>query len=181
VKRLAAAGLDGMEDRTFEAFQVTDENKPAYDAARTIGFDRPWLALVGACGTGKSHLCAAIGLQALEARSSVLYVKLPAILRRIKASFRKDSPESEQAVVQHYQRVKVLIVDEFGLKLEMTDWERATLDEIFDYRWERKMILVLASNMPANQLFASAGDRIESRFAQIGTIVPCTWADWRKK
>lgn len=179
------AGIRGpIQDRSLDGFSTPLPGQGrALAAARLFAAqDGPcWLAFCGATGTGKSHLAVAIANQAVEGGCrSVCYAKLIGMMRRFRATFHDDADETERQVARRYRSVRLLIVDEFGVRGELTEWERATLDDILDYRWEQKARTIIISNMAPDKMFESAGERIESRFADLGAIVRFTWVDHRK-
>lgn len=141
----------------------------------------PWLIMCGKTGTGKTHLALGIANDAAEHLETIYYTKIINLMQRLRASFRNDSVESEQAIVLQMKRVLLLVLDEFGLREHMTDYERAILDDILDARWVHKKKTVIVSNMPFKEMLATAGERIESRMADCGKIINFTWADYRKQ
>lgn len=181
-----AAGIAGsLQARSFGGFETeTGEQETALAVAGIFARDGgpAWLAFCGATGTGKSHLAVAIANEVIESYSgSVRYVKLIEMMRRFRATFHDRAGETEQYIANEYKRVRFLILDEFGARQELTEWERMTLDDILDSRWEQQRRTLIVSNMTAKAMFAAAGERIESRFAECGQIVNFTWADHRKR
>lgn len=186
----AHAGIHGpLQDWSFDTYEISGEGQFfALNAAREFfqhwrgGQSPGWLAFLGKNGTGKCHLAVSIANAMIETApgTAVIYTKLIRLMRRIRATYGNVSRETEQQVVKEIDRAELLILDEFGIRTELSDWERATLDDIIDHRWERGKPLIITSNMNAKDLFALAGERIESRFAELGQVVKFTWDDWRK-
>ncbi len=179
------AGIKGLlQERSFEGFVAKDPGQRAALAEAQIfagGKGSTWLAFCGATGTGKSHLAGAIVNQLIESGwRSVCYVKVIEMMRRFRATFHDNAKETEQQVAHYYQTVALLALDEFGVRKELTEWERMTLDDILDCRWEQQRRTLIVSNMTAGNMFKAAGERIESRFAECGQIVNFTWGDHRK-
>ena len=186
VKQKERAGIEGrLQDRSLNGFEAkTSEQKAAIEIADIFARDGgpAWLAFCGATGTGKSHLAVAIVNYVIESYSrSVCYVKVIEMMRRFRATYHHGPGETEQDVANHYKKIRFLILDEFGIRKELSEWERMTLDDILDHRCEQQRRTLIVSNMTAKDMFAAAGERIESRFADCGQIVNFTWGDYRKR
>lgn len=186
----APAGIHGpLRERTFDSYDPGPEGAgrwQALQAARRYveneGRDPIWLLLAGHTGTGKSHLALAIATAVLaKLTTRVHYTKLARLMRRIRSTFRRESAESELEAVDFYQRARWLIIDEFVMGNDLTPWERITLDDILDHRWEQRKPTVIVSNKPAVTLFETVGDRFESRFLDCGEVVNFLWKDYRIK
>ena len=141
-----------------------------------------WLAFVGKTGTGKTLLTCAIIRELLIKYTpfNFIYTKHIRMIRRIRSTYQSSTTENEYEIINKFSKIKLLILDEVGLIDEISAWERATLDDILDYRYERKLPVILTSNLPAKKLFGMLGERIESRFIELGRIVNCTWGDYRR-
>ena len=184
------AGIHGrLQDWSFDSYQANcDGQKVALEAARnyydrwTDGKNPGWLALLGKNGTGKCHLALSIANLMIETsdRVKIIYIKLIRLMRRIRATYSNGTEETEEQVISDIDSAHLLILDEFGIRDELSGWERATLDDILDQRWEQNKPLIVMSNMNAKDLMNLAGERINSRFAEMGQIVKFTWDDWRK-
>ena len=175
----------GVPIRKLEDFTGdTTAHKEAMES--TISFvkrDIRWLAFIGKTGTGKTHLaCAIIRETMMTYRPfDFIYTKHIRMIRRIRSTYQSGAKENEYDVVKRFSSTKLLILDEVGLAGEVSSWERATLDDILDHRYEHQLPLILTSNLPAKQLFSMLGERIESRFIEMGRVVNCTWGDYRKQ
>ncbi len=184
-KAKIAAGIEGpLQQRTLEGFKAKGAAQTAAKTAAT-NFSKSegaiWLAFCGPTGTGKSHLATAIANCAIEGgEKSVCYAKMISMMRRFRATFHRDCRETEESVARYYRKVKLLILDEFGIRKELSEWERMTLDDILDYRWEQQKRTLIISNMTAKEMITAAGERIASRFAELGAVVNFTWSDYRK-
>jgi len=187
---LAKTGIQGAMQRfSLESYvPVGDKAGELFRQVRQYaeeGFKRRgdnWLLFAGRTGTGKTHLAVAIaGHVAACQENWACYTSLARMMRRIRCSFRRQEGESEDELVDYYQLIGLLVIDEFGLRSGLSDWERATLDDILDHRWARQFPTVLVTNLTPNEFFAMAGDRVESRFADCGRILTFTWEDYRKR
>jgi hypothetical protein len=82
--------LDGLENKSFATFDAaTPELQSALDAVRKYAqTPNGWLVLVGPCGTGKTHLAAAVANDALaQGNMSVMFAVVPDLLDHLRATF----------------------------------------------------------------------------------------------
>jgi DNA replication protein DnaC len=118
-----------------------------------------------------------------EAGITSKLVKTAEILTRIKETYSPLAKETESAVLDSYNRVNLLILDEFGGKnkgAKLTQTEKALIFEIIDYRYERMLPTVIISNMAKEQLEAFIGDEgILDRLLQHCTEVVFNWESYR--
>ena len=66
-------------------------------------------------GTGKSHLATAI-LQAIMPQHIGLYITCMSLIRQVRATWRRDSEQSEGEVLQMLGDVSLLVLDEVGVQ-----------------------------------------------------------------
>lgn len=187
------AGCDipeALKAMTLQNYEVkNDGQQTALSAAHVFADEwrHRWLCFVGKPGTGKGHMCGGIVNKVFHdmlyydqvENRAIGYMKHIRLIRRIRACYSKKGA-SEEEVINELDRPQLLILDEVGLRESMSDWERATLDDLIDYRYEHRKALIITSNLPPKELFGMLGDRVRSRFAERGQIVPFTWEDWRK-
>ena len=88
------------------------------------------LIMVGPTGVGKTYLACALGNSAIRQGISSLYVRMPRLAQELKIA-RADG--SYVKVLQRLQRVKLLIIDDWGLN-PFTDEERRDFLEIMEDR-----------------------------------------------
>ena len=114
-RRLRAAQfreLRTLEDFDF-AFNPSIKRKQVYDVA-TCRFIREARSLLwlGPPGTGKSHLCQAIGYQAIKAGHTVLYRSIFDLVRDF---LHDDALGGQDKVLARYLKPDLLIIDDFGM------------------------------------------------------------------
>lgn len=143
--------------RTFDTFNVDDNNRAAYTAAKEYAdhFDeqlptqgkaaqnKNGLFIVGSPGTGKTHLAAAIANSVMETGKQVVFGTMIDLLGQIKEMFRYDGGESE--MLRKYKTIPLLVIDDIG-KEPPTDWAVSTIYNIINGRYEACLPTVVTSN-----------------------------------
>lgn len=126
----------------------------------------------GSVGTGKSHLSMAM-LQAVNEHSDsfkrCLFVSTDELMRRIKDSFsNKQSPYTEQAMVERLIKADLLVLDDLGAETGAastengaTDYTVRTLNAIVNGRMNKPTIFT--TNLSSTQLTKMYDRRLISR------------------
>lgn len=129
--------------------------------------------LLGTVGTGKTHLACGIlqavirnfGPQGLRG----LYTTAGSIIRDVKATFgTKDKTESE--IYSGLVKPHLLVIDELGAQ-HGTDFERQTLFEVINARYEQVLPTIVVSNLGITELRECMGDRAIDRLRERGGLV----------
>lgn len=135
------------------------------------------LILLGAPGTGKSHLAAAI-LQAIMPAHCGLYTTSAGLIRAVRNTWRKDSERSEGQVLATLAQVPLLVIDEVGVQYG-TDSEQNILFEVLDRRYRDMMPTILLANLKLKREAADdpaglrevLGERVYDRLTETARIV----------
>lgn len=175
--RMDRIGLVGRyRSATFDTFLAeTDAQRAALQACRAFaeglpGSAPPWL--IGPCGTGKSHLLAAIAHHMAFSRALSPKITTPrAIVRRLRATWAKGAEETEDDVRNAVALdPDLLLLDEAGLGFG-TDAELVQLYDVIGERYDYAKPTVLASNLSVAELRAALGDRIFDRLREGARVV----------
>lgn len=179
--RLKQANL--RVEKTIESFDssVLKGQKMLLNELATARFvsEAAPVLIVGAAGTGKTHLAHALGHQALRQGFEVLAVSQAQLETKL-AQARAQGTRAK--LIRAITRVDLLLIDDLGLKPLRAPSDE-DLHEIIDERYERKATIV-TSNLdvsewrqafPNNQLIAVATiDRLRHRAYQL-TLEGPTW------
>ena len=171
--------------RSFENFRAsTPQQQKAVSVMRSYAeqFDSHLktgasLILLGAPGTGKSHLAAAV-LQSIMPRHCGLYTTCMGIIRAVRNTWRKDAERSEAQVLAMLAEVPLLVIDEIGVQYG-TDGEQTILFEVLDRRYRDMRPTILLANQSKEGLKQFLGDRTYDRLTETARIVLFDWESYR--
>jgi len=183
-RRVRAA--DFKEPRTIEdfdfAFNPSIKKKQIYDLA-TCRFVREARSILwlGPPGTGKSHLCQAIGYQAIKAGHTVLYRSIFDVVRDF---LHDEALGTDEKVLARYLKPDLLIIDDMGMK-NLPKRSGEYLFEIIMRRHENRSTM-MTSNRPLEDWGKLIGDvpsatAILDRFLHHAEIVTITGRSYRLK
>lgn len=183
-RRLKAAQF--RDQKTLEdfdwRFNMSIKKKQVYDLAsgRFIREARDCLWL-GPPGTGKSHLCQAIGYQAIKMGFLVLYRSIFDVVRDFLDDEAFDGPNQ---MLARYLKPDLLIVDDMGIK-QLPKRSGECLFEIIMRRYETKSTM-MTSNRPLEDWGKLLGDvpaatAILDRFLHHAEIITITGRSYRLK
>ena len=155
-RRTKAAGF--RENRTLEEFDFTFntsiKKKQVFDLAtgRFIREARDVL-WIGPPGTGKSHLCQALGYQAIKTGFVVLYRSIFDLVRDF---LHDEALAGQEKVLDRYLRPDLVIIDDMGMK-QLPKRSGEYLFEIIMRRYQVRSTM-MTSNRPLEDWGKLIGD-----------------------
>jgi len=179
--RLASELPGDLAGKTFAGFVVIRQNQAAFEAARRYAEADPpagWLTIAGGCGSGKTHLAAAIANTLLARGVPVMFHTVPTLLDYLRATFAPDSPVTFDDRFEAIKNARVLVLDDLGAETA-TPWAQDRLYQIFDHRYTRRLPTVVTTNVRWNSL----PERIRSRLSdsELGVVVTNLAPDYRSQ
>jgi len=181
VKAATFRELRTLEDFDWQ-FNPSIQKKQIFDLATCRflekGQDVCWL---GPPGTGKSHLCQAIGYQAIKAGFTVRYRSIFDVPRDF---LHEEAFADQDKVLAKYLAPDLLIIDDMGMK-QLPRRSGEYLFEIVMRRYETKSTM-MTSNRPLEDWGKLVGDvpsatAILDRFLHHAEIITITGKSYRLK
>ena len=163
-----ASNLENFNHMTFNAFSVQgrlglgDEQIHSLQyalsqAQKFAASPRGWLVLMGTYGCGKTHLAAAVANACVEFGMTTLFLTVPDLMDWLRNSFDASDTNFEKRF-DEIRNVGLLVLDDLGAQ-NTTKWANEKLFQIIDYRYVRKLPMVVTTNLALEDL----DDRIRSR------------------
>ena len=136
----------------------------------------------GKPGTGKTHLAAGIALRLMHRdKRTVFFTTVRKAIGRVKATWNRDSSETEQEAIKALTTPDLLILDEVGVQFG-TDTEKLIMFDIINERYETRRPTILLSNLAIDDIKTYLGERIADRLREDGgDFIIFDWESHRGK
>ena len=174
-----------FRSRTFATFRTTPATQAAltlckkFCAAVKVNPKVPGLLLTGDCGTGKTHLAVAVLREVAEAGIPGMFVVVPDLLAKMKASFNlKDGRAGE--LVEAAKNAPLLVLDDLGAE-SAKDWTIELVYVLINHRYEHMLPTVITTNYDGTRIDAVFGKRVSSRLSEMTVPVNIRAEDYRMK
>ena len=159
-----ASNLEAFATKTFDRMEpsVHENVRAALAVARDYARDpNGWLFLTGPCGSGKTHLAAAVANESIrQRRVQSLFMIVPDLLDYLRETY---NPHSEVTYDQRFEKIRsvsLLVLDDLGTE-NATTWAREKLFQIINHRYNTRLPTVITTN----QDLESVDERIRSRIS----------------
>jgi DNA replication protein DnaC len=129
------------------------------------------LIFAGLPGTGKTHIACFILESVIKQHDCWgRYVTEYQILKKIKATWRRNAEENEEEIIKGFVEPHLLVIDEIGV-CPLTPNDAAILHEVFDSRYQEEMRPVIAvGNLTLDEMNEHLGARIMDRLKDGGGV-----------
>ena len=180
-KAAAFRDIKTLDDFDWQ-FNRSIKRKAVFDlAAGHFIRERRDVLLIGPPGVGKSHLCQAIGYEAIKAGFVVLYRSIFDLVRDF---MRDEATAGEERILTQYLKPDLLIIDDMGIK-ELPRRSGEYLFEIVMRRYENRSTM-MTSNRPLEDWGKLIGDvpaagAILDRFLHHAQVIAITGKSYRLK
>lgn len=174
----------------FEESNFTNfDSRPGAETAEKIAkyyadnfeeFGLESILLWGVPGNGKSHLAAAVHNQLRKQGKVVVFVSMPDLLNKIKATFNKGNNESEQQILKALNICDLLIIDDIGAE-KTSDWVQEIVFLIIDNRYRRNKPVMATSNLEPKQLAGQIGRRSYDRMVEMSQPIENKATSYRRQ
>ena len=123
-----------------------------------IDCEKPLLLVYGGTGNAKSWCCEALVMALYDKGLKTKRDRWSDIVRHLKELM--GGKGGYEAYFNEYRARQRLIIDDVGSGSTLGTWEWGELEDIIDYRWEKRLFTVITSNLDGKQI----PPRILSRF-----------------
>lgn len=175
--RFASRTLDNFNAETPDQIRALAISRDFVADWRATQKKGAWLVFSGLPGTGKSHLAIAI-LQAIMPGVVGRYMTCMELIQTIRATWRKDSEESENELLQMLTDIPLLVLDEIGVQYG-TESEQHHLFDVLDRRYREMQPTILLTNQNKDGFKQFVGDRVYDRMTEVARWVPFDWPSYR--
>lgn len=172
------------EKKYFKDFNVSwnPKAKYAYESCKEWANKQiqPFLTLYGGVGVGKTHLALAAACEMIENQGiAVRYFSSSELIRKIQNNMKDNNPVS---IIDQVKNAQALIIDDIGREYS-TPFVEATMHEIIDYRYSKKLLTLVATNHSLGELEKIVGVPVVSRLkdSKVGRFIVIDGKDIREK
>jgi DNA replication protein DnaC len=147
------------------------------------------IGLVGPRGTGKTQLGVHLCRYALELKPGtcdlgneipVLYRPWMDVFLAVRGTYKPESRDSEQTILDALGRPALLVLDEVQERTG-SEFENRLLTHVIDARYRQHKDTLLIGNLTAAVLAESLGPSIVSRMEETGGTITMDWQSFRTK
>lgn len=141
----------------------------------------PGMILLGYCGTGKSHLAAAILWRVIERLHTGTWWNVADLFLRLHASY-KSEDESADDILHDAMESNLLILDDLGA-IKTTDHVADHVNRLLNHRLESQGATIITTNLSKSAIESTLGERIASRILELApkeNRLSMCWNDYRR-
>ena len=159
-----------LEEMQFRDFIVPSSLRPEEQASLRAGLSAArdyaeapggWLVLLGANGSGKTHLAAAIANRMLGRGDDVFFAVVPDLLDHLRASFAPQNESTYDETFEQLRAASLLVLDDLGSQ-KSSPWAEEKLYQIVNFRTLSRLPTVVTSDLRPEGL-RTAYPRIHAR------------------
>lgn len=168
-RMLERSGIsEAFQQKTFDNFET--KGKPIINNAKEIAMkyvknfstltDRNSLLMMGAPGSGKTHLCIAVANQLIKNGIGVLYMPYREVMPKLKQTVTDE--ESYQKELNRYKSAPVLFIDDM-YKGSVTKSDLNISFEIINHRYLKRLPIIVSTEFLTSNLLdfdEATGSRI---------------------
>jgi len=188
-----SAGLTGpLREQTFDRFDLTLHPPDAqrnmakclqycrqYADAVAAGTQQESLLLMGDVGRGKTFLASAIANVAVQAKHTVVYFTFSEFLDLVRM-YKFDEDTNYRDGMQRLLDADLIILDDLGAE-KITPFAGQELFNVINHRMNRRLPIVVSTNLTVGELEETYGVRIASRLLNGFEVWPLVGNDVRRE
>ena len=156
---------------TFEDYKVDDNNRLAVEVAQKL-LERTdkGAFFYGSYGAGKTMLAAIIAQEHIRRGRSVLFSKVPDLLRSIRSTYGTDSKVRDVEILQKIYEVPILILDDVKA-VKQKRFAGETLFDIIDARYNAQLQTIMTSNNSLKEVASALDNPLDSEATYDGSRI----------
>ena len=132
----------------------------AFEAAKAYAENpQGWLVLVGASGSGKTHLAVAIANSCIERGLQASFIVVPDLLDHLRTTFAPGSETSYDELFEQVRNAPLLVLDDLGTQTS-SPWASEKLFQVLNHRFNAQLPTVVTTNAVLGQLDESLQSRL---------------------
>lgn len=135
---------------------------------------KPFLVMLGGCGTGKTYLCAAILNYYHEHDREIFYTTHRRFIEEIHRGI--ENGKTQHSVVNKMAEKECLILDDLGAS-QCTEWQQEMILELIDQRYSNARKTFITTNLTREEIKQRLGFRTESRIFDKNNQVINSWVE----
>ena len=178
VKRLRNANIPRRyRSKSLENFKAdTDQRRAALQRVRKFvkefdsSAEKGGLFLLGASGTGKTHLAVAALTELIEQGHTGLFYNSASMIRDFRNRVGGSNTEEQNARLDRLISVDVLVIDDLGVT-RLSDFVREQTYSVIDQRYSENKTLIVTSNLNMKELEEQITYPVFSRVCGMCSIV----------
>jgi len=172
--------LTRFREWDFDSFPCGEGKERAFGEARKYaeGKPRTSLFIIGEYGVGKTGLAIAVLKERIKQEVPSLYVAVPDLLDKIRATFNGHGDYTE--LMEAVQRIDFLVMDDLGSEYP-TAWAKEKMYQLIGYRHAWELPMVATSNLTPTELETQVGERVLWRMFEMGMVVVLRGRNLRKR
>ena len=115
--------------------------------------DATWFMLLvyGSTGCGKTHLCEAFSIALAKRNIRCKRDKWSELIREFKCRLRSGIPGDYDRYFKNIRNSPYLVLDDVVMATD-SKWEWGEFDDIIDYRWEKRLVTIVTTNLDITKL-----------------------------
>lgn len=179
-------------EATLDSFQQWGDEASQQLQLRVLGYARRYLAqwpevaafvvFRGPFGAGKGHIAWAIAKGVVtDLGATARVVKLPALVRQLRDTWRRDSDRTYDTILAQYVDCDLLVIDEASRHAYYGQQIHQHLYDVVDARIEQRRPTILTSNEDDDGLTEVLRPALVNRLEGEGGIIEFPNASWRSR
>lgn len=165
---------EDLQERAFASCKRYAKNFPDI----LLNKSKNSIVLFGSCGTGKTHLSAAISNYLIDNHGiPVLYGTWSGHLNTLKKGFETNYSYDYLA---RMMRVPLLIIDDYGQE-KNTEWAKEIMFDVINHRYMDNLPIIITTNLDNKAFAENVGDAIMSRLVEISVFINMNGKDYRTR